>query len=76
MKKMWYIGLVLLALLPWALWADDFVDDTYYSPEVELSRTTETGAPQHEPYYNKRAMQELVFVEDTIAPVATDTIQK
>ena len=59
--------ILLLLLLCAGLWSytrsDDYVDDVYYSEqtafEAELSRTELT------PYYDKKKMQELHFVQDS-----------
>ncbi len=55
-----------MLLLP-ALWvrADVFVDDAYY-----WSDGTNSEAVEEQPAYNKRA-RELVFIDDTVAPVDT-----
>lgn len=53
--------------------ADDYVDDVYYSSDAALSEQTST---QLRPYYNKKAMQEIVFLDDTLPEGAyPDTVR-
>lgn len=49
--------------------ADDYVDDVYYSETTALKEQLETA--NLTPYYNTKAMEELVFFPDTLQ---TDTI--
>lgn len=66
MKKL-FIGITVLAvLMALPLWthADDYVDDVYYTPEIVLTTTDARDVPQ-QPYYNKKAMEEIIFLDDT-----------
>ena len=56
----------MIATLPIILLADDYLDDVYYSPTTEVMRVAESETVVHQPYYNKKAMQELVFIEDSV----------
>lgn len=53
--------------------ADDYVDDVYYTSDAALAEQT---SAQLQPYYNKKAMQEIVFLDDTL-PVGAypDTVR-
>lgn len=53
--------------------ADDYVDDVYYSDEVELMRQLSSGDLQ--PQYDKRGMKEIIFLTDTTQAVPQDTIK-
>lgn len=65
MKRLIIIAfLPLLFALPFLAFADDYVDDVYYSSEVFLTRSDDAV---YEPYYNKKAMQEIIFIDDTTA---------
>lgn len=54
--------------------ADDFVDDTYYTPQLENKRLTEEQLEKMKPSFNKHA-KEIVFVEDTLSSQSLDTIK-
>ncbi len=51
-------------LLVSSVYADDYVDDIYYSPEVALKSKLEKGDIM--PTYDKK-VREIVFIEDTIS---------
>ena len=81
-KRLLVIVFVLLLSLPVFMLADDYIDDVYYSPEVELSNISTTStpstpysAPLHQPYYNKKAMQEIIFIDDTLTQQMPDTVR-
>ena len=74
MKRLIIILLpVFLLSLPLLLLADDYIDDVYYSPEVELSNTADQ--PVRQPYYNKKAMEQIIFVDDTAMQQHPDTVR-
>lgn len=43
--------------------ADDYIDDLYYNPQLQVDMQLKAGTLQ--PHYNKQKMQELVFVADS-----------
>lgn len=45
--------------------ADDYVDDVYYSEETIMEEILNSG--KITPYYNKKQMKEVIFIEDTIS---------
>ena len=65
MKRLLGILPLVLIVLPALTRADDYVDDVYYSPEVILE-SSNSEADRMQPYYNKKAMQEIVFYEDSL----------
>ncbi|MBO4621374.1 MAG: hypothetical protein J5635_01745 [Paludibacteraceae bacterium] len=65
MKKL--LAAILLAglfALPLLTRADDYIDDAYYTPEVVLTTTDTRDMPQ-QPYYDKKNMEEIIFLNDT-----------
>ena len=54
--------------------ADDFVDDVYYLPQVELRRQLTSGNNTLTPHYDKN-VREIVFLDDTVANVHPDTVR-
>lgn len=67
--------------LPIGLLADDYIDDAYYTPKADLSSSSSSpsggsrGEAPHQPYYDKKAMQEFVFEADTtMLPMKQDSI--
>ena len=67
MLKKGFIGIALVAVLfalPLLTRADDYIDDAYYTPEIVLTATDTRDVPQ-QPYYNKKAMEEIIFLDDT-----------
>lgn len=69
MKRLFLIG--WLSVAAWA-WADDFVDDVYYSPEQAVSRSVETAVTV--PYYNEKKIREIVFIPDDTLRTPVDTL--
>ena len=67
-------ALVVLSAFPLGTRADDYLDDIYYTPQVVLAQTDERDQI-HKPYYNKKAMEEIIFLEDTTAAQPTDTVR-
>lgn len=63
MNRKWYILPVMLLTvgISAALWADDFVDDIYYTPTVSHQADT---VQEYTPHYD-RNIKELVFTEET-----------
>ncbi len=76
MKRYHYIVFLLVALTlgSWLLvpmtYADDFVDDIYYTPTQVLKDTT---TKELQPVYNRK-VREIVFITDTTASAQNDTI--
>lgn len=72
--------LILIVLLPVVFamplitLADDYIDDVYYSTEVFLSRPDDATVVA-EPYYNKKAMTQIIFLDDTAAQQQPDTVR-
>ena len=67
------ISLPLLFALPLITRADDYIDDVYFSADVFLSEPDD--ATVHEPYYNKKAMQQIIFLDDTVNRQHPDTVR-
>ncbi len=59
-----YVFIVLLSCVVTAF-ADDYVDDVYYSQKTALLEQLEST--HITPQYNKKEMKELVFLSDTTA---------
>ena len=82
MKRLLVIVSVLMLSLPIGLLADDYIDDAYYTPKADLSSSSSPspsgegrGEAPHQPYYDKKAMQEFVFEADTtMLPMKQDSI--
>ncbi len=74
MKRLLAILALTLVSLPTFMRADDYIDDVYYSPEVEKTQTT-TTSDIRQPYYNKKAMVEIIFINDTADNRSTDTVR-
>ncbi len=76
MKRYHYIVFLLVALTlgSWLFvpmtYADDFVDDIYYTPEQVLA--PDTAKKELKPVYSKR-VREIVFISDT-ASSQNDTV--
>ena len=65
--------LVLLMLpLVSSAFADDYIDDLYYTESTAVEQSISKG--DIKPTYNKKNMQKLVFIEDTPADLPADTL--
>ena len=64
----------ILFVLPMLMLADDYLDDVYYSPQAVLSQADEPEKV-YEPYYNKKAMKEIIFLDDTTSAQPRDTVR-
>lgn len=51
--------------------ADDYVDDVYYSEDTALKE--ELSKSTLSPYYNKKNMEELIFLPDSVPSDTTGT---
>lgn len=52
--------------------ADDYVDDVYFSSDMAAAQ----ASGKLQPYFNKKAMQEIIFLEDTLPVTAyPDTVR-
>ena len=74
MRNLWlYIIVCILSGLAMSttLFADDYIDDVYYSQQVAFEE--ELRQASITPFYNKKSMLELRFVEDTIPVSVADT---
>jgi len=69
MRRLLFIFLLCMGV---AVLADDYVDDLYYSERTALEEELNSGTLT--PYYNKKQMQELVFVTDSLPTQSADTI--
>lgn len=58
-----FVFIVLFAVVG-IVRADDYVDDLYYSELTALNE--QLNSNQLTPYFNKKAMEELTFLPDTI----------
>lgn len=53
--------------------ADDFVDDVYFSPQMQLQKQLEN--PENiTPYYNKN-VREIIFITDSSTTASPDTVR-
>ena len=72
--------LILILLLPVVFamplitLADDYIDDVYYSADVFLA-SSDDATVITEPYYNKKAMTQIIFLDDTAAQQHPDTVR-
>jgi len=76
MKKI-FLAVTLLAVLfalPLLTRADDYIDDVYYSPDILLTEMENIDEADLQPYYNKKNMQEIIFIEDSTSQ-RTDTVR-
>ena len=67
--------LAVVAVVCSGLTADDFVDDVYYLPDVELQKKLNSGNTELTPHYNKN-VREIIFLTDTTAAnMPLDTVK-
>ncbi len=67
--------LLLCALLAGAtMTADDFIDDVYYLPDVDLQHRLSATNTFLTPHYNKN-VREIIFIDDTITCGQPDTVR-
>lgn len=64
---------MVMPVVAWRALADDYVDDVYYSEEVEMMQQISAGTAK--PQYDSRGMKELVFVSDTTTTLPQDTVR-
>jgi len=57
---------ILLAVVV-AVYADDYVDDVYFTPDMAVSDASSASAQALEPYYDLKNMEEIVFYTDSVA---------
>lgn len=66
-----FLFLLLLPMVSAAM-ADDYVDDLYYTEASALEQQLRSGELQ--PYYNKKNMQPIIFIDDAPLPIDTVTL--
>lgn len=68
MRRLLLIGCICSV----SLFADDFVDDVYYLPDMAVWEAMKHSVP--EPYYNTKKMREIVFIVNDTSSVPVDTL--